>query len=126
MDGRSVFFNLTFMAFDEFGNLIPYAKNELTIQQAEKEFVEDFAPENEVRTSLWINLATYNARLKALFRTTWDQWIDGSFVTSKRAPNDLDLVNLIKYSDELNKILGEKLAEGAFLFSMEKGKKSRS
>ena len=114
------------MYFDQFGNLTPYERIDLTLQQAENEFVTSFAPQNDVRKRLWLNLAVYNSRLRILFNVGWAQWIGGSFVTAKPAPGDLDLVNLIEYSDLLNERLSENFSEGEFLFCMNAGQKSGS
>jgi hypothetical protein len=114
------------MEFDDFGNLTPYGKIDSDLETGKKKLVEDFAPQNQKRKELWSHLATYNARIKNLMNTDWEQWIDGSFVTRKQEPNDIDLVNFIEYSDDGNERLSANWDEAKNLFAMEEGAKSSS
>ncbi len=59
-------------------------------------FVAPFADPH--RRYLFDSWRMYNRRLKALLNVPQlQQWIDGSFVTNKMHPNDIDLVTFVPY-----------------------------
>jgi hypothetical protein len=76
--------------FDLNGYLHPYQIIETDIQIFEVTFVT-----NERRFMLFSVLQNYAAELKATLNSPFRMWIDGSFVTQKTMPNDIDLVTFV-------------------------------
>jgi hypothetical protein len=77
--------------FDEFGYLIPYDVQEITLE----DFEETFAT-NENRKTLFLEYEVFVKHLKSLGINNFYQWIDGSYVTKKISPNDIDVVSFIE------------------------------
>lgn len=88
------------ISFDEWGNIYPYQKIGLDIEECFKALVGDF-PLSQTRGFLFNNLLRYRADLFQTANFSFPQWINGSFVTEKLNPNDIDLVNLIPYGDDI-------------------------
>lgn len=49
----------------------------------------------------------YSNGLRTVVRTNFRQWLGGSFISQKPAPSDVDVANLILYSDELDERIDE-------------------
>jgi hypothetical protein len=77
--------------FDEQGFLTPYDVQEITL----KDFEETFAT-NENRQSLLVEYNAFIEHLNSLGINNFYQWIDGSFVTKKIIPKDIDVVSFIE------------------------------
>ena len=77
--------------FDEFGYLTPYDVQEITL----KDFEENFAI-NEARKILFMEYNAFIENLKLLGIINFHQWIDGSFVSQKTTPKDIDIVSFIE------------------------------
>jgi hypothetical protein len=80
--------------FDEQGFLTPYDVQEITL----KDFEDTFAT-NENRQSLFVEYKAFIEHLNSLGIDNYFQWIDGSFVTKKITPRDIDVVSFIKTKD---------------------------
>jgi hypothetical protein len=89
------------ITFDEKGNLEPYHLISMNLTTLEANFVYDF-PNSNKRKILFQNLINYQLDLRNLLKMSFIQWIDGSFVSNKLNPQDIDLVNLIGYDREDN------------------------
>lgn len=76
--------------FDDQGYLTPYDVHEITL----KDFEENFAI-NETRKSLLVEYQAFVEQLNSLGIANFYQWIDGSFVTKKTNPRDIDVVSFI-------------------------------
>jgi hypothetical protein len=85
--------------FDIRGNLlaVPIVKN-ISVAEFRTYFVTDFE-DNAIRLALFEAFNNYIADWQAHITTDFQQWIDGSFVTTKREPNDLDVLTFIDYQD---------------------------
>lgn len=83
--------------FDSRGNLKPYEKIELSMDTFRKHFVDDFADENKRRIEIFENYLNFLQAFKQKITEDFIQWIDGSFVTKKFTPIDIDFVTLIDY-----------------------------
>ncbi len=84
--------------FDIRGFLKPEGKNECTFEELQLNFVEPFDLES-TRYQLLKNLEKYNQELLELLEGhPITQWINGSFVSTKKNPKDIDLVTLLDYS----------------------------
>jgi len=80
--------------FNSRGLLVPNTNILSTVQEMKQEFVIAF--DNERRRAIYKNYETYSNNLKNILRVdSIKQWIDGSFVTMKPNPNDIDLITFI-------------------------------
>lgn len=84
------------MNFDTFGNLLPYEIIHIDSTRFETIFVDNFSISTS-RRSIFNNYLAFTEVLKNNLQTPFYQWIDGSFVTSKQNPNDIDIVTFIPY-----------------------------
>ena len=90
------------MEFDENGYLKPYKIHEIEIDIFEKVFVW-----NDDRIKLFDEYLNYIIFLKEFELGSFFQWIDGSFVSKKVKPNDIDIVTFIdfeKYDEHFKEI----------------------
>lgn len=84
-------------SFDIRGYLRPYGKNKIKQGQFKEEFVDPF-DEGSSRKKLYKGFIRYNQDLKALLNGgKYIQWVDGSFISTKIDPKDIDLVNMIDH-----------------------------
>ena len=94
--------------FDIRGNLKPYEVIETSMENFQKTFVNSFEEES-TRLELFKNYNQYMSDLSHLLTKDFSQWIDGSFVSNRQNPKDIDLVTIIAYNDyEQNKVILEK------------------
>ena len=85
------------LTFDIRGNLHPYQKTKLSLNQFETFFVKSFR-EDSSRIELFANYLRFLDDFKKDITTDFIQWIDGSFISNKLNPNDIDFVTLIEHS----------------------------
>ncbi len=78
--------------FDDLGYIIPYEVNELTLEEFERTFVIDSERERLFKALLNLILDLKNFGVGEFYA-----WVDGSFVTKKRIPGDIDLVCFISH-----------------------------
>lgn len=86
----------TQLDFDEFGNLTPYKIIETDLITLEAYFVTAF-PKSKTRKRLFENYLSYIYRFQDEVFPIFEQWIDGSFVTQKENPKDIDIVTFLDY-----------------------------
>ncbi|GAB3689163.1 hypothetical protein GCM10027592_05170 [Spirosoma flavus] len=86
------------LQFDNLGYLIPYSGIPTDLTIIERVFVVEFA-ESKTRRKLFDAYQRYTENIQANLPTgaTFTQWIDGSFVTRKLNPNDIDVVTFIDF-----------------------------
>jgi hypothetical protein len=84
------------LLFDTRGNLQPSGVTECNIEELKAMFVDQFEP-NQVRQELFTQLIQYNLDLHDLIGMPFVQWINGSFISRKNAPEDIDLVTFIDW-----------------------------
>ena len=91
------------MEFDIKGNLTPYDNIVIDWSTFKAEFVDAF-PQSDTRQVIFRNFSEYIEKLIPIIGNGFHQWIDGSFVTRKLNPRDIDLVTFIDadiyYSNE--------------------------
>jgi hypothetical protein len=78
------------LQFDANGHLFPYDTISITMEELEEYFVF-----NEHRLGLYLSLKQFIRAVKEVGIVHFDMWIDGSFVTLKTRPNDIDAVCFI-------------------------------
>jgi hypothetical protein len=98
-------------SFDIRGYLKPYGKNTISEEDLKEGFVDPF-DEDSTRRRLYEGYVKYNSDLKGLLKDQkYLQWVDGSFISTRINPRDIDLVNLIDhklvdtYQDELQQFI---------------------
>ena len=80
------------MLFDEKGYLKPYEIIPTTLETFKTYFVF-----NEQRERIFQSYLNFLDILQNASSDHFYQWLDGSFVSKKPFPNDLDLVNFVDY-----------------------------
>ncbi len=84
------------LSFDERGNLNPYKKIEISSKNFKEFFVDSF-DRNSTRHGIFKRYEEYTQRFAQKITGNFRQWINGSFVSNKVNPKDIDLVTLIDY-----------------------------
>lgn len=87
--------------FDRNGNPSPPGIIKITSDDFKKIFVEDFSG-SESRPTIYDSYSTYCSDFKNQISQKFDQWLNGSYTTTKLNPNDIDLINIVLVDDELN------------------------
>lgn len=88
------------LSFDVRGHLKPYKRNTLSFEDFEEDFEEYFVLNFDVDSKRHLIFENYKRYIKDFQTSITDnftQWINGSFVTEKRNPNDIDFVTLLDY-----------------------------
>jgi hypothetical protein len=80
--------------FDEYGLLTPASGISCTTDELFDTFVQSF-PESQTRTYLFQQWEKYNRLLRQEIGVGFVQWVNGSFVTMKPHPKDIDIVSFI-------------------------------
>jgi hypothetical protein len=82
--------------FDSNGNLHPPQIIEIDFEMFKNTFV-DAVEGSRTRNLIFEQYLDYTNALKGLLNVPFYQWIDGSFVTKKKNPNDIDFVTFIDH-----------------------------
>jgi hypothetical protein len=89
------------ITFDLRGNLQPATKIELSLTAFQELFVNKFAA-TATRTLIFEKYLAYLSDFTKTVTPDFTQWINGSFVSNKENPNDIDFVTMIQ-ADVYNK-----------------------
>ncbi|MCH8317379.1 MAG: hypothetical protein IIA88_02590 [Bacteroidetes bacterium] len=84
------------ISFDQRGNLKPYNIIELDIEEFQKYFVQEFR-NSITREIIFDDYLTYINDFKKDVTPNFIQWINGSFVTGKENPKDIDFLTIIDF-----------------------------
>lgn len=84
------------LSFDHLGHIKPDKIIPISLSEIESIFVTNF-PSSETRLGLFNTLIDYLTALEMILKSPMHIFIDGSFVTKKENPNDIDLVVFIDY-----------------------------
>ncbi len=103
------------IVFDKYGNLTPYEIIETDLQTFQNNFVSDM-DNSEHRQKLFDDYMKYTTDLIKIVSNSFYQWIDGSYVTLKHTPKDIDMVSFIGY----NRIKGNEEKLKNFLYPLSK------
>ncbi len=83
------------LSFDSDGLLVPYTAVISDLKSFKKTFVSGF-PGSTTRGGIFGNYLDWLATFRSsVCEAGFYQWIDGSFVTRKNNPNDLDIVTFV-------------------------------
>lgn len=86
------------LKFDGRGNLIPYQVIRSSVHELKKYLVEEI--ESTTRIDSYEKYVKYSNDLKGLLDgIEIRQWINGSFVTKKKNPKDIDFVTFLNSND---------------------------
>lgn len=84
------------LSFDKEGFLYPYESIKSDIETIERYFVDDFQ-ESSTRRSLFNNYLKYIHDFQNRVSKHFYQWMNGSFISQKQHPNDIDFVTFFDY-----------------------------
>lgn len=84
------------LQFDNKGHLFPYKIHDLKLDEIRHIFVDAF-PESETRKRLFENYLDWVFDFQRDIFPYFTQWIDGSFVTQKLNPKDIDFVTFLDW-----------------------------
>jgi hypothetical protein len=84
--------------FDEKGFLKPYEIIDSALEFFKAIFVDNMEI-SKTRKPLFENYLQYLDAIKNVIPNGFHQWVDGSFVTQKQNPNDIDIVTFINFQD---------------------------
>ena len=84
------------MTYDFRGNLTPYTVIEMDFDNFQKHFVKAF-PDSTTRLFIFGEYERYLSAFRELITEDFLQWIDGSFVSQKQNPRDIDIVTWIDF-----------------------------
>jgi hypothetical protein len=82
------------LAFDANGYITPSEKITVDLETLKHYFVDNF-PNSETRKGLFDNYLRYLDAFAKEITPNFTQWINGSFVTQKENPKDIDFVTFI-------------------------------
>lgn len=82
------------MTFDQFGYLTPYELIETDLETFEQVFVNAFNG-SDTRKIIFKAYLDYLDQLQQIIGKGFYQWIDGSFITKKQNPNDIDFLTWV-------------------------------
>ena len=93
------------ITFDEHGYLIKHY--DLNISQFKELFVDKWSRETSTRYAIFEIFEKYLTDFQTTITPDFDMWIDGSFVTQKSNPQDIDFVSFIDHTiyDEKEQLL---------------------
>ena len=83
------------LQFDKNGYIVPYETHQTTLDEFQQVFVDAF-PESETRQRLFDNYLGWIFDFQRDIFPYFTQWINGSFVTQKLNPNDIDFVTFLE------------------------------
>ena len=82
--------------FNSRGFIMPYQRITSSVEEIAEVFVKPF-PDSETRQIIFDNYLNYLDDFQTLITTNFTHWLDGSFMSKKLNPNDLDFVAFIDY-----------------------------
>ncbi len=82
--------------FNARGFIMPYQRIVSSVEEIEEVFVTPF-PHSETRQVIFDNYLNYIDEFQSLITPQFTHWLDGSFMSKKLNPNDLDFVAFIDY-----------------------------
>lgn len=84
------------ITFDERGHLVE--SYELNLMQFKELFVDKWQPNMSTRPNIFDVFEKYIVDFKTMITPDFIMWVDGSFVTKKGNPRDIDFVSFIDYT----------------------------
>ncbi|MCY7351756.1 MAG: hypothetical protein LH606_13990 [Cytophagaceae bacterium] len=106
------------MEFDQFGHLTPYEVIETNLSTFEAVFARAF-PKSQTRSGIFAEYIRYVTRLRDTVGEDFTMWVNGSFVTQKLNPRDIDFVTFLDserynaHENELGELRQLRLEQGS-------------
>lgn len=89
------------ITFDKNGNPQPEGIQEFQFSEFKTIFVENF--NNSIsRKLIFEKYEEYISDFKNQIGNEFKNWVNGSYTTTKIEPNDIDIVNIVEHTEELN------------------------
>ena len=85
------------LKFDDKGYLVPYKRIKIQFSEFEKFFIQSFSSDSS-RVKVFENYKKFISDFSNQITPNFTHWIDGSFVTSKINPRDIDFTTLIQHN----------------------------
>lgn len=104
------------LSFDKNGYLKPYKAIEVDLETFRFNFVDAF-PNSERRKWLFDNYLRFLYSFQDNVFTYFEQWINGSFISQKEAPKDIDFVTFLDY--KIYERRGDNVLDKFWKFSLE-------
>jgi len=83
--------------FDNRGNLMPYKRIEVSLEDFQRFFITKFEDKSDTRPKIFNHYLDYLKDFKKEVTPNFIQWINGSFVSNKLNPRDIDFVTLVDF-----------------------------
>jgi hypothetical protein len=83
-------------SFDMRGYLKPYGRNKVSLEKFKEIFVNAF-DHTSSRHEIFESYVEFLTEFRANVTVNFTQWVNGSFVSKKQNPNDLDFLTLIDF-----------------------------
>jgi hypothetical protein len=90
------------ITFDERGHLLEPI--ELNLTEFKEIFVDEWQDKTSTRPNIFATFEQYLTDFKALITPDFHMWVNGSFVTQKSHPRDIDFVCFIDYTIYFNQV----------------------
>jgi len=87
--------------FDGYGNPKPYELIEMEMADFKTVFVDRFQ-NSQTRQTIFEKYNQFITDFRTEIVQEFKNWVNGSYTTIKENPNDIDIVSLVMYSDDLN------------------------
>ena len=84
------------MTYDFRGNLTPYDITQFSFETFVEHFVDEFE-DSTTRKLIFEQYQRYLLDIRTMITDDFVQWIDGSFVSRKTNPNDIDVVTFLDF-----------------------------
>jgi hypothetical protein len=89
------------ITFDSNGNPHPYEVVNVSYTYFKTTYVESFIG-SDTRSAICRSYETYIDHFRQIIDNEFTHWLGGSFTTTKVDPNDIDVVNLVTFTEEVN------------------------
>ena len=104
------------LQFDDKGYLMPYQPIEVDLETLKSEFVDSF-PYSQNRRWLFENYLKFLYRFQDNIFPWFEQWVNGSFISQKNNPKDIDVVTFLDF--EVWETRGDESLDPYWTFSLE-------
>mgnify|MGYP006288071777 CR=1 FL=1 len=90
--------------WDEYGNPSPYDFIDATLEEMYQQFVSPF-PNSKTREPIWEGFNAFLSDYSRKISKHLELWVDGSFITTKLNPADIDVAVIHAFTDKANRAM---------------------
>jgi hypothetical protein len=87
--------------FDKNGNPQPPGITNIPIADFKLVFVDSFG-NSKTRTIIFEKYESYISDFKNIIHQEFNHWVNGSYTTKKKDPNDIDIVKMVEFNEDVN------------------------